>query len=52
VLARGQALVDTPRPEGGRPLSWHVEAMLVGDLAALAAAAARTPRSGSGPPVV
>lgn len=49
MAARGQALVDTPRPEGGYPLAWHVEAMLVGDLSALAAA--RASRSGSGPAV-
>ncbi|HEY6522175.1 MAG TPA: hypothetical protein VIY10_00330 [Solirubrobacteraceae bacterium] len=52
MLARAQALVDTPRSEGGRPLAWHVEAMLLGDLPALALAAARAPRLDSGPPVV
>ena len=51
VLARGQALVDLPRPEGGYPLAWHVQAMLLGDLSALAAVAARKSRSGSGPSV-
>jgi hypothetical protein len=51
MLARGQALVDTPRPEGGRPLAWHVEAMLLGDLAAVAVAAARASRADSGPAV-
>jgi len=52
MCVRGQALVDTPRPEGGYPLSWHVRAMLVGDLPALAAAAARAPRAGSDPPAL
>jgi hypothetical protein len=47
VLARAQSLVDTPRPDGGRPLAWHVEAMLVGDLSAVAVAATRASRSGS-----
>ncbi len=51
MLARAQALVDTPRPEGGRPLAWHVEAMLLGDLPATAVAAARASRGPSGTPV-
>jgi hypothetical protein len=51
VAARGQALVDTPRPDGGYPLAWHVQAMLLGDLSAFAAAAARKSRSGLGPTV-
>jgi hypothetical protein len=41
VVARGQWLVDRPRPVGGRSLRWHVEAFYVGDLAALAVAALR-----------
>ncbi len=44
IVARGQALVDTPRTEGGRGLAWHVEAMLVGDLTAILAAQAREAR--------
>jgi hypothetical protein len=51
MAARGQALVDTPRPEGGYPLEWHVQAMFVGDLSALAGAAARASQAGPGPPV-
>lgn len=42
VMARAQALVDTPRPEGGYPLAWQVEAMFLGDFPAVAVAAART----------
>jgi hypothetical protein len=49
MITRGQALVDTPRPPGGYPLTWHINAMLVGDLPSLAAALARTPRAGSDP---
>jgi hypothetical protein len=52
MLARGQELVDTPRPEGGHPLEWHVMAMLVGDLPALAAMRARASRPDSGPAAV
>jgi hypothetical protein len=51
MLARAQALVDTPRPEGGRPLAWHVEAMLLGDLPAIAVASARASRGPSRTPV-
>jgi hypothetical protein len=47
MLARGQALVDAARPYDGYPLVWHVEAMLVGDFAAMAAALARA--RGAGP---
>ena len=47
VIARGQALVDAPRTEAGRPLAWHVEAMLIGDLTAIAATAARAAREGA-----
>jgi hypothetical protein len=39
LIARGQRLVDSPRPWDGYPLEWHAEAWLVGDLAALAAVA-------------
>jgi hypothetical protein len=39
VAARGQWLVDTPRPADGHDLRWHVEAFYVGDITALAAAA-------------
>jgi hypothetical protein len=46
MMTRGQALVDAPAPEGGRSLAWYVEAMLVGDLTALAAAAVRAERLG------
>jgi hypothetical protein len=43
-MARAQALVDTPRPEAGYPLAWHVEAMLLGDFPAVAAASVRPTR--------
>jgi hypothetical protein len=49
MLCRGRALVDTHRPEGGYPLEWHVTAMLVGDLPAIAAAAVRAFAADSGP---
>jgi hypothetical protein len=52
LVAHGQRLVDTPRPEGGYPLAWHVKAMLVGDLPALAVAVARGTRPGTGPAAV
>jgi hypothetical protein len=52
MLARGQQLVDTPRPDGGYPLEWHVMAMLVGDLPALAAIRAGASRPNSGPAAV
>jgi hypothetical protein len=45
VAARGQRLVDTPRPVEGRSLAWHVEAQYVGDLTALVAAALRASRA-------
>lgn len=48
VMARGQALVDARRPEGGRSLEWHIQAMLVGDFSAIVLAAARESRSGTG----
>jgi hypothetical protein len=51
LLARGQALVDTPRHEGGRPLAWHVEAMLLGDLPAIAVQTVRVSRAASRPAV-
>jgi hypothetical protein len=43
LIDRAQRLVDTPRPPGGYPLAWHVEARHVGDLATLALAALRAP---------
>jgi hypothetical protein len=49
VVARAQRLVDTPRPVGGYPLKWHVEALHVGDLTAIAVAALRASDSGSVP---
>lgn len=39
VAARGQRLVDTPRPVDGHDLRWQIEAFYVGDITALAAAA-------------
>lgn len=43
IVARGQHLVDS-RPRGTYPLAWCIEAAYIGDLTALAAAAARTAR--------
>jgi hypothetical protein len=48
MIARGQALVDTRRPEGGHSLEWHVQAMFMGDFSAIVVAAARESRSGTG----
>jgi hypothetical protein len=44
VAARGQWLVDTPRPSDGHSLRWHAEALYVGDITALVAAALRERR--------
>jgi hypothetical protein len=44
VAARGQWLVDTPRPRDGHSLRWHAEALYVGDITALVAAALRERR--------
>jgi hypothetical protein len=41
LIARAQALIDSPRPPGGYPLEWHVEAPHVGDLPAIATIALR-----------
>ena len=42
VMARVQRLSETPRPDGGYPLSTHVEAYFLGDMTAIAAAAIRS----------
>ncbi len=42
LVSHGQRLVDTPRPVSGDSLAWYIEAQLVGDLSALAAAALHT----------
>jgi ribosomal protein L21E len=41
-MARVQRLSETPRPDGGYPLSTYVEAYLIGDMTAIAAAAIRS----------
>ncbi len=41
VIARVQRLSEAPRPGGGYPLTWHVEASLLGDITAVLAAAIR-----------
>jgi len=41
LTARSQRLIDSPRPPGGYPLVWHIEALNVGDLTAIAIAALR-----------
>jgi hypothetical protein len=43
LTARAQRLIDLPRPVGGYSLEWHVEALHVGDLTAIAVAALRSP---------
>jgi hypothetical protein len=48
VLARAQRLIESPRPYDGYPLEWHVEALNVGDLTAIAIAALRASNSKSG----
>lgn len=45
LIARAQALVDTPRPVDGYPLEWLIEASHVGDLTAVATAALRAANS-------
>jgi hypothetical protein len=49
LMARAQRLLDSPRPVGGYPLEWHVEALHVGDLTAIAVAALRASDSSSAP---
>jgi hypothetical protein len=44
MIARAQRLADTPRPPEGRPLSWYVEALHVGDLPTLVAPSLRESR--------
>jgi hypothetical protein len=44
IAARGQWLVDTPQPVDGYSLRWHAEALYVGDITALVAAALRERR--------
>jgi hypothetical protein len=41
VLTRAERLIDSPRPYDGYPLEWHVEALNVGDLTAIAMFALR-----------
>jgi hypothetical protein len=45
VIARVQRLADSPRPAGGYPLAWHVEAAAAGDVTAIAVAVLRGARS-------
>jgi hypothetical protein len=45
LIARAQHLIDVTEPYDGYPLSWHVEALNVGDLTVIAAAALREQRS-------
>jgi hypothetical protein len=40
-MARGQRLVEAPRPPGGRSTAWYVEAFYLGDFAATAASKLR-----------
>lgn len=41
IIARAQRLIEAPRPAGGHPLAWYVEASNVGDLTTIAVAALR-----------
>jgi hypothetical protein len=47
VLARAERLIDSPRPYDGYPLEWHVEALNVGDLTAIAIVALRASSANS-----
>ena len=42
LIARAQELLDMPRPVGGYPLEWYLEAAQVGDLTAIATLALRS----------
>jgi hypothetical protein len=46
MIARLQRLLDTPRPVGGYPLEWFVEAFYLGDLTAIAALSIRSSKLG------
>lgn len=50
LITRAQRLIDSPRPVGGYPLAWYVEASHVGDLVVVAATALREAGSSSAPP--
>jgi hypothetical protein len=41
LIARAQHLIDVAEPYDGYPLEWHAEAINVGDLTTIAAAALR-----------
>lgn len=45
LIARAQHLIDVREPYDGYPLQWHLEALNVGDLTVIAAAALRQHRS-------
>jgi hypothetical protein len=47
VLTRAERLIDSPRPYDGYPLEWHVEALNVGDLTAIAMVALHASNSAS-----
>jgi hypothetical protein len=47
---RARSLVDAPRPAGGYPLAWYIEAQYIGDFTAVAAAAVRAAAASSVPP--
>jgi hypothetical protein len=49
LIARAQYLIDVPRPYDGYPLPWHVEALNVGDLTAIATTALREQSSSDWP---
>ena len=45
LIGRVRRLAETPRPAGGYPLEWLVEASHLGDLTAIASLALRSERS-------
>lgn len=50
LIARAEFLIDVPQPYDGYPLEWHAEALNVGDLTAIAAAALRDRSRSDVPP--
>jgi hypothetical protein len=42
LIVRVQELLDMPRPVGGYPMEWYLEASQVGDLTAIATVALRS----------
>jgi hypothetical protein len=49
VVTRAQNLIDSPRPYDGYPIEWHLEALNVGDLTAIATIALRAENKADSP---